>query len=40
MSQAYEAKKDPAKAVDAMEKAVAAQPNNEAFKTQLEKMKK
>jgi len=40
MSQAYVAKKDSAAAVAAMEKAVAAQPNNETFKTQLERLKK
>jgi hypothetical protein len=40
MSQAYVAKKDNASAITAMEKAVEAQPNNDAFKAQLERLKK
>jgi predicted Zn-dependent protease len=40
MSQAYVMKKDTTAAIGAMEKATAAQPNNEAFKTQLERLKK
>jgi len=40
MSQAYVAKKDTPAAIAAMEKAVAAQPNNEAFKAQLERLRK